>query len=152
MAPVSFLSGSQGVQFSLYMENHPRYRLRMIAIGSVVIGLFFNILAIAISHQYILQGLAFVPNAENSSLSAIHGFIAIHNIFQLLTASENALSVCPECSCHWKGKHTEPREATDRAHYSLLGQKDDHEYDPEADAEKDSNAGKENAHAPPASD
>lgn len=61
MAPVSFLSGSQGVQFSLYMENHPRYRLRMIAIGSVVIGLFFNILAIAISHQYILQGLAFVP-------------------------------------------------------------------------------------------
>lgn len=92
-----------------------------------------------------------MKNAEYSSLSAIHGCIAIHNIFQLLTASENALLICSECSCRWKGKHTEPREATNQAHYSLLGQKDDHEYDPEADAEKDSNAGKEDIQAPPAS-
>ena len=81
------------------------------------------------------------------SRSGIHGFIALHNIFQLLTVSGNALSVCPECCCSWKAEHAKPREATDRAHYSLLGQKDDAEYDVEADADSkymDNNAGEEN--------
>lgn len=81
------------------------------------------------------------------SLGGIHGFIALHNIFQLLTANWNALSVCPECCRSWKAEHAKPREATDRAHYSLLGQKDDAEYDVEADADSkymDNNAGEEN--------
>lgn len=61
MPPISLLSGSQGVQFIRSVKNHPRYRLRMIAIGSVVIGIFFNILAIAICHQRLLHGFAFIP-------------------------------------------------------------------------------------------
>lgn len=61
MAPVSFLSGSQGEQFIRSVKNHPRYRLRMIAIGSVAFGIFFNILSIAICRQHILNGLAFLP-------------------------------------------------------------------------------------------
>ena len=60
MLPLS-LSGSQCVQSMLSTKNHPRYHIRMIAIGSVAIGIFFNILSIAICKDHILQGLAFLP-------------------------------------------------------------------------------------------
>lgn len=55
--------------------------------------------------------------------------------------------VCPECCRSWKAEHAKPREAADRAKYSLMGEKDDAEYDVEADADfkyMDDNAGEEN--------
>lgn len=61
MAPTSLHSGSQRVQLIRSVKNHPRYRLRMIAMGSVAIGIFFNILSIALCHQPLLHGLAFLP-------------------------------------------------------------------------------------------
>lgn len=59
MLPIG-LSGSQCVQSMLSTKNHPRYHIRLIAIGSVAVGIFFNILSIAICKDYILQGLAFL--------------------------------------------------------------------------------------------
>lgn len=61
MAPISSLSGSQGAELIRSVKNHPRYRLRMIAIGSVTVGIFFNILSIALCDQHLLYGLAFAP-------------------------------------------------------------------------------------------
>lgn len=73
-------------------------------------------------------------------------------IVQLLTASGNGLFVCSECCRSLKTEQIKSREATDPAHYSLLGhQKDDQEYDAEADADSkymDSNAGEEKIHTP----
>ncbi|MCJ1464887.1 hypothetical protein MMC07_003502 [Pseudocyphellaria aurata] len=223
MARISLLSGSQGVRSIDSVKSHPRYRLRMIAIGSVAFGVFFNILSIAICKQYILNGLAFIPliismiwhhvdlvapyfykrslgayafvdvlgfcsflalliangiitahmynwrvNTNGRvilmtytsvpwiSCCAMHGFIALHDIFQSWTACKNGLSVCPDCSRSWKGEHVKPGEASDRAHYSLLGQKDDHEYNVEADADATysdgGNTGGGNNHMPAASD
>ena len=43
------------------VKNHPRYHLRMVAIGSAALGLFFNTLAIAICKVKLLHGLAFLP-------------------------------------------------------------------------------------------
>lgn len=86
------------------------------------------------------------------SLSGIHGFIALEMIVQLLTASGNGPFVCSECCRSLKTEQIKSREATDPAHYSLLGhQKDDQEYDAEADADSkymDSNAGEEKIHTP----
>lgn len=42
-------------------KNNPRYYLRVTAIIALGVGIFFNILAIAIAHEYILSGIAFVP-------------------------------------------------------------------------------------------
>lgn len=61
MAPISSLSGSQGAELIRSAKNHPRYRLRMIAIGSVTVGIFLNILSIALCDNNLLYGLAFVP-------------------------------------------------------------------------------------------
>lgn len=59
------------------------------------------------------------------------------------------MSVCTECCRSWKPEHTNPQEATDGAYNSLLGQKNNPEYDPEADTSSDyvvSNGGGENVH------
>lgn len=42
-------------------KNNPRYYLRVTAIIALAVGIFFNILAIAIAHEYVLSGIAFVP-------------------------------------------------------------------------------------------
>lgn len=88
-------------------------------------------------------------------LSVIHGFIALQNIFYMLTESAKSLLVCSECSRSWKAEQKKPQEATDQAHYSLLGPKDDHEYDVEADGDSKymgSNTNEESIHVPAVSD
>ena len=53
--------GSKEAQMLRSVKDHPRYGLRMVAIGSVTLGVFFNILSFALCHQPILHGLAFLP-------------------------------------------------------------------------------------------
>lgn len=58
MVPTSFLSGVECIRSA---KNHPRYRLRRIAIVSGAFGIFFNILSIAVCRRELLHGLAFIP-------------------------------------------------------------------------------------------
>lgn len=43
------------------IKNHSRYRLRLIAIISVDLGLFLNILSVCLARNKVLNGLAFLP-------------------------------------------------------------------------------------------
>ncbi|KAL9584650.1 MAG: hypothetical protein Q9212_001986 [Teloschistes hypoglaucus] len=56
------------------IKNHSRYRLRLIAIVSVDLGLFLNILSVCLARNKVLNGLAFLPLDP----------------------------VCPDCHKHWK--------------------------------------------------
>lgn len=53
--------GSEEVQMLRSVKDHPRYGLRMVAIGSVAVGVFLNIFSFGLCHQLILHGLAFIP-------------------------------------------------------------------------------------------
>lgn len=48
-------------EFFHSIKSHKRYHLRLIAIIANNIGLFFNILAVCLAHDKILNGLAFLP-------------------------------------------------------------------------------------------
>ena len=48
-------------EFLQSIKSHKRYHLRLIAIISNDIGLFFNILAVCLARDKILNGLAFLP-------------------------------------------------------------------------------------------
>lgn len=43
------------------IKAHKRYHLRLLAIISIDLGLFFNILAVCLARDKILNGLAFLP-------------------------------------------------------------------------------------------
>ena len=51
----------QDSDFVRLVKEHPRYQLRVIALIAVAAGIFFNILAIAITHEKLLCALAFLP-------------------------------------------------------------------------------------------
>lgn len=56
-----FMSSAEDPHFLRSVKSHPRYALRLTAIVAVAFGLFFNVLAIAIVHEFMLSGLAFLP-------------------------------------------------------------------------------------------
>ncbi|KAL9000560.1 MAG: hypothetical protein Q9169_000853 [Polycauliona sp. 2 TL-2023] len=51
----------QDPEFLNSIKSHKRYHLRLVAIVSVNIGLFFNILAVCLAGDKIINGLAFLP-------------------------------------------------------------------------------------------
>lgn len=48
------------------IKAHKRYHLRLIAVISNDIGLFFNILAVCLARDKILNGLAFLPVSSDA--------------------------------------------------------------------------------------
>ncbi|KAI4288653.1 MAG: hypothetical protein L6R35_002088 [Caloplaca aegaea] len=52
-------------EFLQSIKSHKRYNFRLIAILSSQIGLFFNILAVCLVRNKVLNGLAFLPNNED---------------------------------------------------------------------------------------
>lgn len=59
-------------KFLQSIKNHKRYHLRLIAIISNQIGLFFNILAVCLARQKVLNGLAFLPVSTCPAYLAPH--------------------------------------------------------------------------------
>ncbi|CAL8577613.1 hypothetical protein XPA_003437 [Xanthoria parietina] len=51
----------QDPEFLNSIKSHKRYQLRFVAIISINIGLFFNILSVCLAHDKVLNGLAFLP-------------------------------------------------------------------------------------------
>ena len=56
-----FWSCVQDPEFLQSIKSHRRYRLRLIAILSIDVGLFFNVLAVCLARNKIVPGLAFIP-------------------------------------------------------------------------------------------
>ncbi|KAL8674659.1 MAG: hypothetical protein Q9168_000967 [Polycauliona sp. 1 TL-2023] len=56
-----FWQAIQDPEFLNSIKSHKRYHLRLVAIISIDVGLFFNILAVCLAHDKIINGLAFIP-------------------------------------------------------------------------------------------
>lgn len=59
----------QDPEFLNAIKAHKRYHLRLVAIISLNIGLFFNVLAVCLARDKIINGLAFLPVCLVQSIS-----------------------------------------------------------------------------------
>lgn len=61
----------QDPEFLNGIKSHKRYHLRLVAIISINLGLFFNILSVCLARDKVLNALAFLPVCPPRTQSAL---------------------------------------------------------------------------------